>query len=65
MSWAHVPKTNRLGESLENMTLVQRISTEKKICIPHSMKPHLLEFITQQSNQWNDEYLQHNTKQRS
>jgi hypothetical protein len=45
--------------------VVQKISTEKKICIPHLVKPHLLELIAQQSNQWDDEHLQHDIEQRS
>jgi hypothetical protein len=65
VSWAHVPKTNRLGESIEDMTMVHRISMEKKICIPHSVKPYLLELIAQQSDQWDDERLQHDIEQRS
>jgi hypothetical protein len=54
VSWAQVSKTNRVGESIEDMTMVHRISKEKKICIPHSVKPHLLELIAQQSDQWDD-----------
>jgi hypothetical protein len=65
VSWAHVSKTNRLGESIEDMTMVYRISTEKKICILHLVKPHLLELIAQQSDQWDDERLQHDIEQRS
>jgi hypothetical protein len=51
VSWAHVSKTNKVEESIEDMIVVHRISTEKKICIPHSVKPHLLEPIAQQSVQ--------------
>jgi hypothetical protein len=65
VSWAHVSKTNRLGESIEDMTMVYRISTEKKICILHLVKPHLLELIAQQSDQWDDERLQYDIEQRS
>ena len=57
ISWAHVSKTSRVGESIEDMTMVHRISTEKKICIPHSVKPHLLELTSQYSDQWDDERL--------
>jgi hypothetical protein len=64
VSWAYVPKTKGLGESVEDMTMVYKISTEKKICIPHSVKPHLLELITQQSDQWDNERL-HDIEQRS
>ena len=64
-SEVHVPKTNRVGESIEDMTMVHKISTEKKIYIPHSVKPQLLELITQQSDQWDDGHLQHDIEQRS
>jgi hypothetical protein len=59
VSWARASKVNRLKESIEDMTVVHKFSTEKKICIPHSLKPHLLELIAQQSNQWDDKRLQH------
>jgi hypothetical protein len=59
VSWAHEPKTNRLGKSIVDMTMVHKISMEKEICIPHSVKPHLLELIAQQSDQWEDKCLQH------
>ena len=61
VSWA--PKTNRLGKYIEDMTVVYKISMEKKICILHSMKPHLQELIARQSDQWDDEHLQHDIEQ--
>jgi hypothetical protein len=54
---AHVPKTNKAEESVEEMTVVHRISGEKIICISQGMKPHLLELTAQQSNKWDDEHL--------
>ena len=60
-----LPKTNRLGESVEDMTVVHKISMEKKICILHLVKPHLLEIIAQQCDQWDDKHLQHDIEQRS
>jgi hypothetical protein len=54
---ANVPKTNRAGEFVEEMTVVHRISGEKIICISQGMKPHLLELTAQQSNKWDDEHL--------
>jgi hypothetical protein len=59
---AHVPKTNKAEESVEEMIVVHRISTEKRICIPQEMKPHLLELIAKQSNEWDDEHLQHDVE---
>ena len=47
MSWAHIPKKIKFEEFIEDMTVVYKISIEKKICIPHSVKPHLLELIAQ------------------
>jgi hypothetical protein len=57
LSWAHVAKTSRAKESTKEMTVVYKISMEKRIYIPHAMKPHLLEIIAQQSNEWNDKRL--------
>jgi hypothetical protein len=37
--------------------VVYKVSMEKRIYIPHTMKPHLLEIIAQQSNEWDDKHL--------
>jgi hypothetical protein len=45
-------KQTNFEKLVEDMTVVHKISTEKKICIPHLVKLHLLKLIAQQSDQW-------------
>ena len=56
VSWANVPKTNRVGTCIEKMTVVYKIATKN----PQAMNLYLLELMAQQSDEWNDEYLQQN-----
>jgi hypothetical protein len=63
VSWVHAFKTNKVGKFVEEMTMVYRVATEKKIHILHSKKIHLLELIAQQSDNWDGECLQHDIEQ--
>jgi hypothetical protein len=48
-SWVDEPSRNRIREPHIRMCIVQGLQTESKIYIPSAAKPHLLEYMTMQS----------------